>query len=91
MKNQHNFDLINSIVKNELYDIWNGDKKVSNEEYERLEHLAERAEYFFCQPLPIAWLTWEEWKEANEMAQNAIIHRQNACIENGRPDLVKYC
>lgn len=91
MKNQHNFDLIHNIVMCELYDIWNGEKKVSDEEYEKLEHLRDRSEYFFVQDLPIAWLPWKEWEEANELANMAIIHRQNACIENGRPDLVAYC
>lgn len=90
-KDQHNFDLIHTLVMNELYDIWHGEKSVSDEEYERLEHLKERSEYFFCLNLPMAYLTWEEWQEANEMAQNAIFHRQEACIANGRPDLVTYC
>ena len=91
MKNQHNFDLIHNIVMNELYDIWHGNKSVPDEEYERLEKARDRSEYFFCLPLPIAWLTWDEWEEANEMAASAIVHRQEACIANGRPDLVTYC
>ena len=91
MKNQHNFDLIHNIVMNELYDIWHGNKSVSDEEYNQLEKARDRSEYFFCLPLPLAWLTWDEWKEANEMAQAAIFHRQEACIANGRPDLVTYC
>lgn len=90
-KNQHNFDLIHSIAMNELYDIWNGDKKVSDEEYDRLYEMKEKAEKFFCLPLPVAWLPWEDWKDAKEMAENAIFHRQEACIANGRPDLVTYC
>ena len=90
-KNQHNFDLIHNLAMIELYDIWDGSKKVSDEEYDRLEKMKERSEYFFCLPLPIAWLTWDEWEEANEMAMSAIVHRQEACIANGRPDLVTYC
>lgn len=91
MKNQHNFDLIHTLCMNDLYDIWNGDLKVSDEEYGRIENLKELSEKYFSLPLPIAWLTWEEWKEANELAQTAIIHRQEACIAKGRPDLVTYC
>jgi hypothetical protein len=89
--NQHNFELIHNIAMNELYDIDRGDKKASDEEIERLEYLRDKSEQFFCLPLPVAWLPWETWSEAKEFAQNAIIHRQNACIENGRPDLVQYC
>jgi hypothetical protein len=76
---------------NEIYDIWNGDKKVSDEEYDKLYEIKEKAEKFFCLPLPVAWLPWEEWKDAKEMVENAIFHRQEACIANGRPDLVTYC
>ena len=90
-KNQHNFELIHNIAMIELYEIWDGEKQATDEEIERLEHLRDRTEYFFCQPLPMAWLTWDEWKEANEIAQNAIVHRQNACIEAGRYDLIQYC
>lgn len=89
--NQHNFSLINDIVFCELHDIDMGDKKVSKEEYDRLESLKERSEKYFLKELPVAWVTWEEWKDMKEIAEMAIIHRQNACIENGRPDLVTYC
>lgn len=91
MKNQHNFELIHNIAMNELYDIFMDNKKVSDEEIDRLEAMRDRSEYFFLKELPVAWLTWDEWQEANEMAVSAIVHRQNACIENGRPDLVTYC
>lgn len=91
MKNQHNFDLIHTLVMIDLYEIWEGQKQVSDEEYQRLEHLRDLSERFFSLPLPVAWLTWDDWKKAHELAQQAIIHRQNACIENGRPDLVTYC
>ena len=90
-KNQHNFELIHNLAMIELYEIDMGEKKVSDEEYERLENLKERSEYFFSIGLPVTYLTWEEWQEANEMVQNAIFRRQEACIANGRPDLVTYC
>lgn len=91
IKNQHNFELIHNIAMCELYEIWRDEKKVSDEEYERLNNLKERTEYFFCLPLPVAWLPYEEWKEAKEISQSAIFHRQEACVKNGRPDLVTYC
>lgn len=91
MKNQHNFDLIHNIVMNELYEIWYDGKKVSDEEYEKLESLKERSEKYFSLELPVAWLPYEDWKDAKELSEMAIIHRQNACIANGRPDLVTYC
>ena len=90
-KNQHNFELIHNLAMIELYDIWNGVKSVSDEEYERFEQLKERSERFFSLNLPMAYLTWEEWQEANEMAMMAVLHRQETCIKNGRPDLVQYC
>ena len=90
MKNQHNFDLIHNIVMNELYEYYDG-KKLTEEEVERLEWLRDKSEKYFSLELPVAWLPWEEWKEAHELSQMAILHRQEACIANGRPDLVTYC
>ena len=77
-KNQHHFELIHNIVMNELYDIWHGEKKVSNEEYERLEETKEKAERFFCAELPIAWVPWEDYKEMKEFSVAAEIHRDEA-------------
>lgn len=90
-KNQHNFGLIHDICFNTMYDMESGEVPMDKAEYERLSDLKDRAERFFCLPLPIAWLPWEEYRDAKEIAQMAILHRQNACIENGRPDLVAYC
>lgn len=91
MKNQHNFGLIHNIAWNELWDIEHGEKKGTDEDIERLEKLIDRSGEFMSLPLPVAWLPWEDWKEAKEMYESAIIHRQEACIANGRPDLVTYC
>ena len=90
-KNQHNFDLIHNLCMIDLYDIWNGEKKVTDDEYARIEELRDKSEKFFSLPLPVAWLPWEDWKDAKELAETAILHRQEACIANGRPDLVTYC
>ena len=91
MKNQHNFNLISDICHNRMHDMEMGEVEWNDSEYDRLENMKNRADEFFCLPLPIAWLPWEDWKDAKELSENAIVHRQNACIANGRLDLVKYC
>lgn len=91
MNNQHNFELISNICYIRMHDMDMGEIEWNGEEYNKLYNLKDRADYFFCLPLPVAWLEWEDWKEAKEISQNAILHRQNACIENGRADLVTYC
>lgn len=83
-KNQHNFELIHNIAMNELYDIWNGLKKVSDEEYARLEEAKEKSEKFFCAELPIAWIPWDEYEQMKEMATAAEIHRDAANARAGR-------
>lgn len=91
MKNQHNFELINNICHNTMYNMEAGEIEWNEAEFNRLADLQEKAERFFLLPLPVAWLPWEDWKDAKELASMAVIHRQNACIEAGRPDLVAYC
>ena len=76
-RNRHDMDL--------------GEVEYDSAEYEQLEDLKEKANKYFCLPFPVAWIPYEEWKEAKELSEMAIIHRQNACIENGRYDLVTYC
>lgn len=91
MKNQHNFELIRNICFNRMSDIEAGEIKCSEEEYDRLYSLRQKASKYFSYPLPVAWVTWQEYSEMNALAQLAIVHRQEACIEHGRPDLVQYC
>lgn len=91
IKNQHNFELINNICFNRMYDIQNGSKEQYEGEYDRLFDLRDKAERFFCLPLPVAWLPYEEWKEAKELSMSAVLHREQVCIENGRLDLLQYC
>lgn len=91
INNQHNFDLIHSICFNTMHDMESGDIEWNDAEYERLMDMRQKAEEFFTLPLPVAWLTWEDYKDAKELAETAIMHRQDACIRNGRPDLVTYC
>lgn len=90
-KNQHNFELIHNICMNAMHDMEVGETEFDDDEYSRLEELKNKAEKYFLLPLPIAWIPWEELREANELANLAILHRQEACIRNGRPDLVTYC
>lgn len=90
-KNQHNFEPINNICFNRMHDMESGEIEWDEAEYDRLSEMREKAERFFGLTLPVAWLTWEDWKEAKELASMAVLHRQEACIANGRPDLVTYC
>ena len=91
-RNQHNFGLINDICHNRIHDILVGGEAEEYEgELDRLEAMKEKAEKYFCYPLPVAWVTWEEHCEMKELAQMAILHRQDACIRAGRPELVAYC
>jgi len=91
MKNQHNFQLINDICFNRMHDMEMGEIEYNEAEYDRLWDMKEKAEKYFCLELPVAWLPYEDLKEAKELSQMAILHRQNACIEAGRPELVAYC
>ena len=90
-KNQHNFELINNICHNTMWDMDMGEIEYNEAKYNELYERQQKAERFFCMPLPVAWVCWEDWQEMNEMATAAVLHRQNACIANGRPELVSYC
>ena len=91
IKNQHNFELISNICFNTMHDMESGEISFDSAEYDRLSDLKEKAERFFELPLPVAWLPYEVWRDANELANMAILHRQEACIAAGRPELVTYC
>ena len=88
-KNQHNFELIHNIAMIAIYEMRDGER--SWDEYDRMEELKEKSEKFFCAELPIAWVPYSEWKEMKELSEMAIMHRQDACIANGRPELVSLC
>lgn len=89
--NQHNFELIYNICFNTIADMEDGEMPWDDELLDVLEKRRERAGEFRSLPLPVAWLPYSEWAEAKEMATAAILHRQDTCIANGRPDLVTYC
>lgn len=88
MKHNHNFFLIYNITANRMHDMEAGEIEWNEKEFDRLEKLHERASYFMGQMHEIEWLPYEEWAEANNLAQMAIDHRAEACIRNGRADLV---
>lgn len=90
-KNQHNFELINNICYIAIHEMLDNERPWDEAEFDRLEATKEKAEKYFCYPLPIAWVPYTEWKEMKELSETAIIHRQNACIEAGRPELVALC
>ena len=90
-KNQHNFMLIKNICFNRTHEMLSGEIPYNEAEYDRLSALEEKANEYFDLPLPVAWLTWDRWQEARELASMAIEHRMNVCVENGRADLVQYC
>lgn len=90
-RDQHNFELIYNVCYNQMTDMEDGEIPYDNDKYIELEARRDRAAFFRELPLPTAWLTWDEWNEAKEMAAAAREHRANACIENGRFDLVQYC
>ena len=89
--NQHNFELIYNICFNTIADMEDGEMPWDDELLDVLEKRRERAGEFRSLPLPVAWLPYKDWAEAKEMATAAILHRQDVCIANGRPDLVTYC
>ena len=90
--NQHNFELIRNICYNRMRDMEDTETPFDKAEYERLEELKEKADRLFGMMTgPITWMVWEDLKDAQELSMMAVNHRMNACIENGRPDLVQYC
>lgn len=90
--NQHNFVLISNICYNRMHDMESGEIPFDSDEYDRLSALKDRADYLTAlMYAPITWMVWDDLKDARELAQMAINHRVQACIENGRADLVRYC
>ena len=90
-KNQHNFFLISNICKNSIWDMECGCKEYDAAEIERLEKLQEKADRLMELDLPVAWIPWEEWQDAKQLSDMAVLHRQECCVANGRYDLISYC
>lgn len=91
-RNQHNFELIYNICRNRMDDMRDDVIPWDGAEYDRLESMAERAGKYFCMGCdPMTYVPYEVWMDMKELSEMAILHRQDACIANGRPDLVMYC
>ena len=86
-KNQHNFDLINNICANTMYDMESGEIEWDDAEFERLEKTRRKAQEFFAMPLPIAWVPWPTYKAMKEMSAAAVCHRDEA---NARAQARRY-
>jgi len=78
MKHQHDFDHINNICRNTMYDMEIEEIPWDSKEYARLEETAKKAEEFFCLPLPVVWVPWEKYKEMKELVVASINHRDRA-------------
>ena len=90
-KNQHNFDLIHSLCFNLMSEMERGEREMNIEQYEGLEEMIQLADKYMCLELPVAWLPWEDYSKAKELAMMAVSHREQRCIEAGRTDLLRYC
>lgn len=90
-RNGHNIDLINTLCANRLHDWYMGDLEISGDEAEALEALKRETEAYLSGADQIVWVPWDTHKRLTELSAMAVEHRANACIEAGRPDLVKYC
>lgn len=90
-KNQHNFDLIISICFNYMCEMERGEREWDEDMYKSLSEMRQDAEEAFYYELPVVWLPYEKWHRAKTLAQIAVSHREQACIENGRLDLLQYC
>lgn len=90
-KNQHNFMLISNICRNTISDMEMGEKEWDDAEIERLEALREKADKLESLPLPLAWIPYEDWKDAKELSEMASLHRYNTCLEHGRYRDLQYC
>ena len=78
MKHQHDFDHINNMCFNRMYDMEAGDIPWDEAEYERLEATRKKAQEFFCMPLPVAWVPWETYKEMKELVVASVCARDIA-------------
>jgi hypothetical protein len=90
-KNQHNFDLISNVCSNRMHDMDMGDIPMDKEAYDKMYELRKKAQRYFGLPLPVAWLTWDDLKEAKEIVAMAHEHRYAANLEAGNLDWLHLC
>lgn len=77
-RHQHDFDHIHNICRNRMSDMENEEIPWNLDEYNRLYETAKKAEEFFCLPLPVAWVPWEQYKEMKELVAASEVHRDIA-------------
>ena len=91
IKHQHDFDHINNICFNRMHDIEQGSPEEYEGEYDSLYESRTKAQEYFCWPLPVAWVPYEDLQKAKELVAWSVNHRIDTCIKNGRLDLIQYC
>ena len=77
-RHQHDFDHVHNICKNRMYDMEIEEIPWDSNEYKGLEETAKKAEEFFCLPLPVVWVPWEQYKEMKELVVASEVHRDIA-------------
>lgn len=90
-KNQHNFELIRNVCSNRMHDMDMGDIPYDEEAYDKMDDLKERAEQYMGLPLPVAWLPYEQLKEAKEIVAMAHEHRYSANLAAGNYRWLHLC
>jgi len=90
-KNQHNFELIHNVCFNRMHDMDMGEIPYNEQAYDRMYELRDKADKFRGLPLPVAWLTWEELKEAKEIVAMAHEHRYAANLAAGNYRWLHLC
>lgn len=90
-KNQHNFELIRNVCFNRMHDMDMGDIPYDKEAYDKMYGLRERAEQYMGLPLPVAWLPYEQLKEAKEIVAMAHEHRYAANLAAGNYKWLHLC
>ncbi|MBR5276784.1 MAG: hypothetical protein IKU35_06590 [Bacteroidaceae bacterium] len=90
-KNQHNFELIRNVCSNRMHDMDMGDIPYDGEAYDKMYDLKERAEQYMGLPLPVAWLPYEQLKEAKEIVAMAHEHRYAANLAAGNYRWLHLC
>lgn len=90
-RNQHNFELIRNVCFNRMHDMDMGDIPYDEQAYDRMADLRERAEQYMGLPLPVAWLPYEQLKEAKEIVAMAHEHRYAANLAAGNYRWLHLC
>lgn len=90
-KNAHNILLIHNKAYIKMRDMENDEVEWDENEYNRLEYIFDRTGHLLSYHEQLAWMPWEDYKDAKEYSALAVELRVNTCIEKGRYDLIQYC